>query len=248
MIPLIDGWETVEEMEAALGIPEGNLVATLNRYNEHAARGEDPDFHKQPEYLAPQDNGPWGAFDLSLGQAMYSGFTMGGLAITIDGEVLREDGARSPACTPRARVRRTSPRTARATPAAPNSARVRSSAGAPGHTPRGARRRRGTCVVAAVELGPFVAVRRGAGAVDDFGQLAEVLGEPGGRERADDPAGPVAGVAEGVGSAARNVKEGTGFGGHLLGAEGELVGALDDEERLVVTVVDVLRRSRDSRL
>jgi len=91
-MPLIDGWETVEEMEAALGIPTGNLVATLNRYNENAARGEDPDFHKQPEFLAPQDNGPWGAFDLSLGQAMYAGFTVGGLATSPDGQVLRGDG------------------------------------------------------------------------------------------------------------------------------------------------------------
>ena len=93
LVPLIDGWETVEEMEAALGIPQGNLVATLNRYNEHAARGEDPDFHKQPEFLAPQDKGPWGAFDLSLGKAMYAGFTVGGLATSVDGQVLREDGS-----------------------------------------------------------------------------------------------------------------------------------------------------------
>ncbi len=93
LIPLIDGWETVEEMESALGIPEGNLVATLNRYNEYAAKGEDPDFHKQPEFLAAQDKGPWGAFDLSLGKAMYAGFTMGGLATTQDGEVLRVDGS-----------------------------------------------------------------------------------------------------------------------------------------------------------
>lgn len=96
LVPLIDGWETVEEMEKALGIPEGNLAATLNRYNEYAAKGEDPDFHKQPEYLAPQDNGPWGAFDLSLGKAMYSGFTLGGLATSVDGEVLREDGSAIP--------------------------------------------------------------------------------------------------------------------------------------------------------
>ncbi len=96
LIRFIDGWETVEEMEAALGIPEGNLVATLDRYNENAARGEDPDFHKQPEYVAAQDNGPWAAFDLSLGRAMYSGFTMGGLAVSIDGEVLRDDGSTIP--------------------------------------------------------------------------------------------------------------------------------------------------------
>jgi 3-oxo-5alpha-steroid 4-dehydrogenase len=93
LIKFIDGWETVEEMEAALGIPEGKLVATLNRYNEYAARDEDPDFHKQPEFLAPQDKGPWGAFDLSLGHAMYSGFTVGGLATTVDGQVLHEDGS-----------------------------------------------------------------------------------------------------------------------------------------------------------
>jgi 3-oxo-5alpha-steroid 4-dehydrogenase len=93
LIKFIDGWETVEEMEAALGIPEGKLVATLKRYNEYAARGEDPDFHKQPEFVAPQDKGPWGAFDLSLGHAMYSGFTVGGLAVTVDGQVLHEDGS-----------------------------------------------------------------------------------------------------------------------------------------------------------
>jgi 3-oxo-5alpha-steroid 4-dehydrogenase len=92
LVPLIDGWETVAEMEAALGIPTGNLVATMERYNSYAARGQDPDFHKQANFLAPQDNGPWGAFDLSLGQAMYAGFTIGGLATSVDGQVLRADG------------------------------------------------------------------------------------------------------------------------------------------------------------
>ena len=96
LITFIDGWETVEEMEAALGIPLGNLVTTLARYNEHAARGEDPDFHKQPEFTAPQDNGPWAAFDLSLGKAIYSGFTVGGLATSVDSEVLSADGAAIP--------------------------------------------------------------------------------------------------------------------------------------------------------
>ena len=92
LTPLIDGWETVAEMEAALGIPTGNLVATLERYNTFAAHGVDPDFHKQPEFLAPQDSGPWGAFELSLGKAIYAGFTLGGLATSVDGQVLRGDG------------------------------------------------------------------------------------------------------------------------------------------------------------
>lgn len=96
LIKFIDGWETVEEMESALGMPAGNLVATLNRYNDFAAKGEDPDFHKQPEFLAAQDTGPWAAFDLSLGKAMYSGFTVGGLATNVDAQVLRADGSPIP--------------------------------------------------------------------------------------------------------------------------------------------------------
>ena len=92
LIKFIDGFETVAEMESALGIPAGRLAATLDRYNSHAARGEDPDFHKQPEFLAAQDHGPWAVFDLSLGKAMYSGFTVGGLATNVDGQVLRADG------------------------------------------------------------------------------------------------------------------------------------------------------------
>ena len=57
LCPLIDGWETVEEMEAGLGLPPGSLVTTLTDYNAHAAAGEDPDFHKHPDWLAPQDQG-----------------------------------------------------------------------------------------------------------------------------------------------------------------------------------------------
>ena len=93
LVPLKDGFETIEEMEAALGMPEGVLVATVARYNEHAARGEDPDFHKHPDWLAPQSAGPWAVLDLSLGVAYYAGFTLGGLATTVDGEVRRADGS-----------------------------------------------------------------------------------------------------------------------------------------------------------
>jgi 3-oxo-5alpha-steroid 4-dehydrogenase len=92
LTPLIDGWETVEEMEAALGIPEGNLVATLAAYDEAAARGEDPEFHKSKEWLKPLDQGPWGAFDLTPGKAFYAGFTLGGLKVSPDAELLTAEG------------------------------------------------------------------------------------------------------------------------------------------------------------
>ncbi len=93
LVPFVDGWETVEEMETGLGLPAGSLVATLARYNEHAARGEDPDFHKSPDWLAPQATGPWGAFDLTLGNALYAGFTLGGIRTTVDGQAQRPDGS-----------------------------------------------------------------------------------------------------------------------------------------------------------
>lgn len=91
LCPFIDGWETVEEMEQALGIPEGALQHTLSAYNDHAARKQDPELHKHPDWLEPQDTGPWGAYDLSLDKALYAGFTMGGMRTALDGEVLRED-------------------------------------------------------------------------------------------------------------------------------------------------------------
>ncbi|MFL6156655.1 MAG: FAD-binding protein [Marmoricola sp.] len=93
LCPFIDGWETPEEMEAALGIPEGNLVETLESYNKHAHEGHDPELHKHPDWIAPQDQGPWGAYDLTLGKALYAGFTLGGMRCSVDGEAQREDGS-----------------------------------------------------------------------------------------------------------------------------------------------------------
>ncbi|MBB6627689.1 FAD-binding protein [Nocardioides sp. KIGAM211] len=93
LVPFVDGYETVAEMESGLGLPPGSLAATLARYDEHAARGEDPDFHKHPDWLATQSVGPWGVYDLTLGTALYAGFTLGGIRVTVDGEVQRPDGS-----------------------------------------------------------------------------------------------------------------------------------------------------------
>ena len=93
LVPLKDGFETLEEMEAGLGMPAGSLVKTVEAYNENAANGEDPDFHKHPDWIAPQTAAPWAVLDLSLGVALYAGFTIGGMATTVDGEVRRTDGS-----------------------------------------------------------------------------------------------------------------------------------------------------------
>ncbi len=89
--PLVDGWETIAEMEVGLGVPAGSLARTLDDYNAAARDGEDPAFHKAAEYLVPLDVPPYGAYDLTPGHAFYSGFTCGGLAVDPDGRVLRED-------------------------------------------------------------------------------------------------------------------------------------------------------------
>jgi 3-oxo-5alpha-steroid 4-dehydrogenase len=93
LVPVLDGYETVAEMEAGLGVPAGSLEKTLARYNSRAARGEDPEFGKSADWLAPQDQGPWAVFDLRLGHALYAGFTLGGLRTTVDGQVRRPDGS-----------------------------------------------------------------------------------------------------------------------------------------------------------
>ena len=89
--PLVDGWETIAEMEVGLGVPEGSLARTLDEYNAAAREGDDPAFHKAPEYVTPLDTPPYGAYDLTPGQCFYAGFTCGGLRVDHDGRVLRED-------------------------------------------------------------------------------------------------------------------------------------------------------------
>jgi 3-oxo-5alpha-steroid 4-dehydrogenase len=93
LVPLIDGFDTVAEMAKSLEIDERTLQESLDRYNEHAARGEDPDFRKSRDWLAPQTVAPWAVFDVRLGHALYAGFTLGGMRVTVDAEVQRADGS-----------------------------------------------------------------------------------------------------------------------------------------------------------
>lgn len=89
---LVDGWETVEEMEAGLQLPPGSLQKTLEDYNHHAAAGRDPVLHKQPEWLKPLNVGPYAAFDVSFNKSVYLFITLGGLKTTARTEVIGVDG------------------------------------------------------------------------------------------------------------------------------------------------------------
>jgi succinate dehydrogenase/fumarate reductase flavoprotein subunit len=89
---LIDGWETVAEMEAGLKLPEGSLQKTMADYNAAAANGHDPLWNKHPDWVKPLDKGPYAAFDLSYTAASYHYLTLGGIRTTAEAEVLNEAG------------------------------------------------------------------------------------------------------------------------------------------------------------
>jgi succinate dehydrogenase/fumarate reductase flavoprotein subunit len=90
--PLAAVEASIPELEAALGMPEGGLTATLAAYNEAARRGEDPLFHKAAEFVTPLEHPPYGALDLRMSSAHYGGFTLGGLRIDAWGRVLSTTG------------------------------------------------------------------------------------------------------------------------------------------------------------
>ena len=89
---LIDAWETVEEMEVGLSLPKGSLVKTLADYNEHAAKGEDPEFHKHYKWIQPLTTGPFAAINCTFGTSPIMGFTLGGMKTNEKGQVLTAAG------------------------------------------------------------------------------------------------------------------------------------------------------------
>ena len=91
---------TPEELAADLDIPPDALARTVREYNEAAARGDDPAFHKRAPYLQPIGVPPAsgiGAIDLRVDHgAIYATFTLGGLVTDSDGAALDSAGRRIP--------------------------------------------------------------------------------------------------------------------------------------------------------
>ncbi len=88
--------ETPEELGRELGLPEGALESTIEVFNRHARRGEDPLFGKREPYLKPLETAPFGAIDCRTEHARYAVFTLGGLATDVDGRVLDPEGREIP--------------------------------------------------------------------------------------------------------------------------------------------------------
>jgi 3-oxo-5alpha-steroid 4-dehydrogenase len=88
--------ETLQELEEELQLPEGSLQHTVSYYNEMAAQGKDPLFHKQAEWLE-QLEAPLVALDVTPGRGTFwPYFTLGGLDSRPTGEVLTADGNEIP--------------------------------------------------------------------------------------------------------------------------------------------------------
>ncbi|VFA92356.1 Fumarate reductase flavoprotein subunit precursor [Nocardia farcinica] len=80
--------ESVEELEAEMGLPAGALQATVDTYNRHAADGADPLLGKKPQWVRPL-RGPLAGFDM---RNFTAGFTLGGLRTDLDSRVLHVSG------------------------------------------------------------------------------------------------------------------------------------------------------------
>lgn len=91
-VELDKGWivqgESLVALAEKLGIPPGNLVETVDRYNSYCALGDDPEFHRRPSDLAPLCHPPFYALRLYPGGPN----TQGGPRRNHRAQVLNVDG------------------------------------------------------------------------------------------------------------------------------------------------------------
>ena len=76
--------------ENEVTLPPGPRIALTGGadYNDHATRGADPAWHKEPDFLLPL-RPPFGAIELNVDRkAIYAPFTLGGLSTDADAAVL----------------------------------------------------------------------------------------------------------------------------------------------------------------
>lgn len=81
--------DSIEELAEAIGLPVDHVVESIERYNEMCAKGEDTDFHKSLEYLKAIETGPF--YAMYTTPVMTSMFTLGGLKINTNAEVVNYD-------------------------------------------------------------------------------------------------------------------------------------------------------------
>jgi len=80
-----------DELGRELGLPDGELVHTVESFNRHAQQGRDPYFYKAAQWLRPLSEPPFAALSYCRGEIDAHAFTLGGLATRPSGEVLDAD-------------------------------------------------------------------------------------------------------------------------------------------------------------
>ncbi|TXS89818.1 FAD-dependent oxidoreductase [Parahaliea maris] len=95
--PVVATGDTIAEVAAEAPFPAGKLEQTVSYFNQYAAQGEDPLFHKAAEWLKPLSKPPYALVEYSAnemravivpGSAGPLMFTLGGLKTRTTGEVL----------------------------------------------------------------------------------------------------------------------------------------------------------------
>ncbi|KUG02809.1 fumarate reductase flavoprotein subunit [hydrocarbon metagenome] len=79
--------DTLEELADKLGVDKDTFLATIDRYNEFCANGEDMDYSKESKYLNEVKTGPFYAFHIKVLNLN----SMGGIRVNIKNEVLDEE-------------------------------------------------------------------------------------------------------------------------------------------------------------
>ena len=83
---------SIEELAALINVNPDELKATVERYNDGCAKGQDEDFGKPAEYMIPVEGDTYYA----LARYPVCSATFGGLVIDSDGRVLNGDGQTIP--------------------------------------------------------------------------------------------------------------------------------------------------------
>lgn len=84
---------TVDALAAAAGLPAAALRASVHRYNESVAAGEDLEFAKSASFLEPIATAPFYAAELRPATVCFTAF---GLRVDRDGQVLSQNGGPIP--------------------------------------------------------------------------------------------------------------------------------------------------------
>lgn len=80
--------DTLEELAGLLGVPSDTFVATVNRYNELCAKGEDEDFYKDSYRMLALDKAPYYGFR----NASFALSTMDGIRIDTHSRPIDKEG------------------------------------------------------------------------------------------------------------------------------------------------------------